>query len=110
MTNYKKGIFLGNKVTVMSIIIILAMSFFVKAIIVPIDRIKTPSKSINYISQEYIYKETIKASPLKFMRGRQGSAEGFRVLVMRKDKKTEVPKEVYIYNGGGEYLKYQITY
>lgn len=109
MANYKRGIFLGNKVTVMGIIIILAMSFFVKSI-VPIDNIKTPSKSINYISQEYIYKETIKASPLKFMRGRQGSAEGFRVLILRKDKKTEVPKEVYIYNSGGEYLKYQITY
>lgn len=108
MAKYKRGIFLGNRVTVLAIILILAISFFMK-ITVPVDSIKTPSNKIKYISHEYMYKETIKASPFKFTRGSQGSEEGYRVLIMRKDKRLEVPMEVYIYKGGGEYLKYEIV-
>ncbi|MEA4961692.1 hypothetical protein SDC9_67702 [bioreactor metagenome] len=106
MARYRRNIFLGNRVTILAIILILAMSFFLK-LTVPLDSIKTPPEKIKYISHEYIYEETIKASPFKFARGKQGSEEGFRVLIMRKDKRTEVPVEVYIYNGGGEYLKYR---
>lgn len=104
-----KRIFRGNNLTVVAIILILAVSIPIRSSI-PTGGIKNPPERIKYIKHEYEYRETIDSSPIKFLRGKRGSDEGFRVLIMRKDKRAEVPDEVYIYKGGGEYLKYIIAY
>lgn len=99
----------GNKITIFAIIIIIMMGFYAK-LNMPMSNIGKYANKITYLDHEYVYTETIKASPLRFIKGERGSDEGFRVLIMRKDKRSEVPEEVYIYIGNREYLKYIISY
>lgn len=97
-------IFLGNKATIIGIIIIIFMAFLSKSI-VPEDNRVIPEKIV-FLGHEYFYEETIKASSFSFFKAKEGSKEGFRILIGRKDKKAEIPEQVYIYLGKRVYLKY----
>lgn len=104
----RRRIFVGNKATLLSVILIVVMSFFAR-LYMPVRSTGEPGHAITYLDHGYTYAETIKSSPFKFVRGREGSEEGFTVLLMRKDKKDKIPEEVYIYIGHKEYLKYILT-
>lgn len=99
-----KGILLGSKATIIGIIIIIFMAFLTKSIVPKNNMVLT--EKIVFLGYEYIYEETIKASPLSFIKAKEGSREGFRILIKRKDKNTKIPEQVYIYKGKKEYLKY----
>ncbi|HHY77029.1 MAG TPA: hypothetical protein GX498_00800 [Clostridiales bacterium] len=99
----------GSRFTFISIILIIVMSLFVRVIVpsnAPSNSDSVPSERIVYLDNQYVYKETLSASPIKFVRGMEGSKEGFRVLLMRKDRKKSVPEEIYIYIGNKRYMKY----
>jgi hypothetical protein len=98
------GIFLSSKATIIGIIIIIFMAFMAKST-VPSDN-KILPKQIFFSGYEYYYEETIKASPFYFIKAKEGSKEGYRILVMWRDKKASIPKQVYIYIGRKKYLKY----
>ena len=85
------------------------MGFYAK-LNMPVSDTGKLTNRITYFDHEYIYVETIKASPVKFTKAKEGSDEGFRLLIMREDKRKELPENVYIYTGNREYLKYVINY
>ena len=109
MVRKHKSLFLGNKATILGIVIIALMFFIMRSSdpIVSIDDKKIPEKIV-YDQQEYSYKEAIKSSPFYFVKAKVGSDEGYRVLLMRKDKRAEKPENIYIYIAKKVYLKYQI--
>ena len=102
----KKSIFFGNKATILGVIIIIFMAFILKSNTDLKER--TFTERVFFDGNEYRYEETVMHSPFRFVRARRGSHEGFRVLILRKDKKTEVLKDIYIYIGKKNYLKYSI--
>lgn len=104
MSKKSRGIFLGSKATIIGIIIIIFMVFLAKSIVPKDNRVL--SEKIVFLGYEYVYEETIKASPFSFFKAKEGSREGFRILIKRKDKNAEIPEQVYIYKGKREYLKY----
>ncbi|SHJ31558.1 hypothetical protein [Lutispora thermophila] len=104
----RRIVFGGNKATLMSIILILGMSFFAK-LYMPAKNIDKPGYTITYLGHEYTYAETVKSSPYKFVKPKNGSEEGFTVLLMRKDKRDQIPEEIYVYVGSRHYLKYILT-
>lgn len=104
MSKKHRNIFLGSKATFVGIIIIIFMSFIAKTT-VPIDN-KVLPRQIVFSGCEYFYQKTIEASPFFFIKAKEGSSEGFRVLIMRKDKKIEAPEQIYIYVGKRRYMKY----
>jgi len=99
----------GNKITVFALIIIIFMGSYAR-LNMPMSNTGKPTNRITYSEHEYIYAETVKAAPIKFIKARKGSDEGFRLLIMRKDKGRDIPEEVYIYTGNREYLKYIRNY
>ncbi|NLM44497.1 MAG: hypothetical protein GX201_10875 [Clostridiales bacterium] len=98
----------GNRFTLISIIMILGMILLARITMPPRNDL-VPTERIVYLDNPYIYKETISDSPFKFIRGKEGSQEGFKVLLMRKDRKASVPEEVYIYIGNKKYMKYLLA-
>lgn len=101
----RKKMFSGNIATLIGVVIIIFMVFISKTTL-PISNKVVPSRIV-FIETVYNYDETIKASPFSFTRAKVGSKEGYRVLIYRKDKKVEAPKNIYIYNGKKTYLKYK---
>ena len=104
MSKRHKNIFFGSKATFVGIIIIIFMAFIAKSIVPNYDKVLP--RQIIFSGNQYLYQETIEASPFYFIKAKEGSSEGFRVLIMRKDKKIEAPEQIYIYIGKKKYQEY----
>lgn len=93
----------GNRYTLASILLIL--------IIVYVFRMVSPHKEvvyseiIQYNNARYIYTETIKSSPLMFVRKRPVSEEGYIILARRGIR---IQEELYIYEGFRKYRRYVV--
>lgn len=107
MSKKRNNIFSGNKATLIGIIIILFMVFISRNVIQVNNKI-IPG-NITFQGYRYTYVETISSSPFSFVKAKAGSNEGFRVLVLRKDRKTESPYYIYLYIGSKKYMKYKKT-
>ncbi len=100
-----KGLFSGKKATLIGIIIILFMVFIARNFTG--GNSKIIPNNLNYLGFTYAYEETIKASPFSFVKAKTGSNEGFRVLILRKDKRIESPYNIYVYAGKKLYMKFK---
>ena len=98
--NKKKS---GNKSTFISIILIL-IAVYVFRMITPQKEIAY-SDIIQYDNLRYVYVETVKSSPLMFIRKRPVSQEGYIILSRRGISYQE---EVYIYKGYLKYRRYEV--
>lgn len=104
----RKGkFFSGGKATILGVFIIILMAFISRGM-TPVNN-SPLMEQIHFAGFDYIYEETIKASPFSFKRAKFGSSEGFRVLLLRKDSKVEAPYNIYIFIGKKTYLKYKKT-
>ena len=93
----------GNKLTFVSIIMILAVIYIIR-LIAPQQEAEFP-EIIRYDNLRYVYAETVKSSPAMFSREIPASEEGYIVLA-RRGINTE--EEIYIYEGYRKYRRYVI--
>ncbi|KUO68094.1 MAG: hypothetical protein APF77_08505 [Clostridia bacterium BRH_c25] len=89
----------GNKYTLISIVLILIVIYVLK--------LTSPQKEaaypdiIQYGGLRYQYMESVKGSPIMFVKKKTGSKEGYIILGRRGTSTKDV---IYIYEG---YLKYR---
>lgn len=93
----------GNKFTFISIIMILVVMYAVK-LASPQKEAAYPD-SIRYDNLRYVYIETVKSSPVMFVRKRPASEEGYIILARRG---ISVSEEIYIYEGYRKYRRYVV--
>jgi hypothetical protein len=93
----------GNKSTLISIIIILAVIYAMR-LVSPHKEAAYPD-IIHYDGLSYIYSETVRTFPLMFTRKRPVSEEGFIILARRGISTAD---EVYIFEGFRKYRRYVV--
>lgn len=101
MFNLKKG-HRGNKYTLISIVLILAV-FYAYRLTIPQKDIEYP-EYIHYMDNTYRYSETMRKSPITLKRLRGSSDEGHIVLAERGGSSDKI----YIYKGKMWYRRYLI--
>ncbi len=94
----------GNRYTLLSIVMILLMLYGISRIS-PRKEVVFP-QSVQYKGYWYEYAETVKKTPLQFVRKRPASEEGFIILALRKGSSEAVLKEIYLYQGFMLYRRY----
>ncbi|MEA4847662.1 MAG: hypothetical protein VB106_10570 [Clostridiaceae bacterium] len=97
----RKG--MGNKFTLISIIMIIAVIYILRPASPQKEEIYPDT--IHYYDLEYEYAETVKSWPVMFVRKKPVSEEGYIILTRRG---TDMQEEIYIYEGHREYRRYKV--
>lgn len=93
----------GNIFTLISIIMIIAVIYMFRPTL-PQTQADFPD-TVTYNNLRYKYIETLKSSPIMFVRKKPISDEGFIVLARRGISAGE---EIYIYEGSKKYRHYKV--
>lgn len=94
----------GNKYTFLSILMIL-VALYVFRLVSPQQEAAVPD-IIQYNGLRYQYMETVKGSPIMFVKSKPAGKEGYLILARRGIKTSE---EIYIYEGHLKYRRYVVV-
>jgi hypothetical protein len=97
----------GNKYTLLSIIIIILMMYFVRFATKGTES-SYPSY-VYYGENKYEFSQTVNESSFKFQRKYGVNYEGYVILLRRSEASAEVPEKVYIYTKFRKYNEYKLT-
>ena len=92
----------GNKFTFISILMIIAVILVFK-LVSPRREAEYPD-TVRYDGLRYTYAETVKSSPVMYVRKRNTCEEGYMILALRG---VDSSKEIYIYEGFMRYRRYE---
>jgi hypothetical protein len=101
----KKG---GNKYTLISIIIILLMMYFIKSRL-GVNETNNYPNYVNYKDYNFEYRQTIRESSFKFVRKYGANYEGHILLIKRGENWNTAPSKVYIFVGSKTYREYDLV-
>ena len=98
----------GNKYTLISIIIILLVMYFLRSI----NGVGVESdypEAVHYKGYNFLYSQTISESSFKFVRKYGATYEGRMLLLKRGENWNTAPSKTYIFAGSRQYREYLLV-